>query len=137
MNVGEFTPDGDSGLYYRLEADDGGNLFVSVIEAGFDQAQSFRVHRDTAVAALTALSGFIDQAEENADRIEAAPLDTAVDTVQGESRVVRSVHHELSLDLKVAAGLSLNFRLSVAEAQRLHAVLRQLVPARGPGAPSL
>lgn len=128
MRVHEYVSDSDPSLRYRFEADDGGTLLISV-GYGDESCGTFRLPRMTALGMIRSLRDFVDGAGEDEERITAESLEPAPH-LRAEARVVRSVRHELALQVCVAAGLTMDLRLGVPSAKRLLEGMLSVVPLR-------
>ena len=128
MRVHEYVSETDPALRYRFEADDSGTLLIGMAY-GEESCGTFRLPRLTALGMIGALQDFLDRATEDEELITAASLEPAAH-LRAEARVVRSVRHELALQVCVAAGLTMDLRLGISGAKRLLEGLLEVVPVR-------
>ena len=124
----EYVSESDPALRYRFEADDSGTLLISLVYAE-ESGGTFRLPRVTALGIIGALRDFVEESASDEEHVTATPLEPA-DHLRAEARIVRSVRHELAMQVCVAAGLTMDLRLGVRGAQHLLDGLLAVVPLR-------
>lgn len=129
MRVMEITSEADPALRYSFEADDSGAAVVTVLYGTEPPSGAYRLHRQTTIALLKTVREFLDQADGDEESLTGLVMEPGVN-LRAEARIIRSVRHELALQICVMAGLTIDLRLSLAGARQLLQGLTELIPLR-------